>query len=417
MAATSSAVLHVVRLWVLALVLLGANGAAAQSAVTKTVEPSPMSTTAEPSRAPVLVELFVRDGCARCSQAEDLVRELSLTRPYLRTKQYPVDHDEAARSELERRLRGAGIGVGGVPVIVVGGHVLVGFDEARAHQLRNLVDAPQSPLPATDSPAGTCPWDSEECTPADAPATAPADFEVFGRFSVAEHGLVVFTLALGLLDGFNPCAMWVLLFLLAMLAGQRDRKRMALTAGTFVVASGVVYYAFMAAWLNVFLLVGVSRTIQVVLGGVAVVIGLVNVKDFVAFGTGVSFSIPEAAKPGIYARVRKVLHTERLAASMLGVAVLAVLVNFVELLCTSGFPAIYTSVLARHDLSTIERAAYLGLYNLAYIVDDAVMVTIAVATLSRKRLTEVGGLWLKLVSGIVMVTLGVVLLVHPQWLI
>lgn len=103
-------------------------------------------------------------------------------------------------------------------------------------------------------------------------------------------------------------------------------------------------------------------------------------------------------------------------ASALGVAVLAVLVNFVELLCTAGFPAVYTSVLARMELSAGARAAYLGLYNLAYVADDALMVTLAVVTLSRRRLTEVAGRWLKLASGLVMLALGFVLLLSPEWL-
>ena len=119
--------------------------------------------------------------------------------------------------------------------------------------------------------------------------------------------LPLFTLALGLLDGFNPCAMWVLLFLLSLLVRLQDRRRMAMVAGTFVLASGAVYYAFMAAWLNVFLLVGMTAALRVGLAVLAMLIGLINVKDFFAFRRGVSLSIPASAKPGIYARARAIL--------------------------------------------------------------------------------------------------------------
>lgn len=107
-----------------------------------------------------------------------------------------------------------------------------------------------------------------------------------------------------------------------------------------------------------------------------------------------SLSIPESAKPGIYARVREILREYTLAGSMLGVAVLAVLVNFVELLCAAGLPAIYTAVLAQRELSSWRRLAYIGLYNLAYMADDAAMVTVAVVTSSRRRLAETAGRWL-----------------------
>ncbi|UCH91568.1 MAG: NrdH-redoxin, partial [Nitrospirota bacterium] len=193
-------------------------------------------------------------------------------------------------------------------------------------------------------------------------------------------------------------------------------RKMFLLAGTFVLVSGVVYFAFMAAWLNVFLFIGYVRIIQVMMGGLAVGIGLVNVKEFWAFGQGLSLAIPESAKPGLYARVRKILAAEHLSQAMLGILVLAILVNMVEFVCTAGFPAMFTQVLSQQGLTTSEYYGYLGLYNLAYIADDALMVTIAVVTLSHHKLQEQEGRWLKLISGLVMLGLGVLLLIAPEWL-
>jgi glutaredoxin len=371
--------------------------------------------------AGAVVELYTRKGCPRCAEAKAFLDALSRERPGLRVVERPVDTDADARGELERRLREAGITVAGVPAFVVRGQVLVGFDATgtTGERIKALLDAkpPSDAGALAKLPPGTCGLDEETSCDEPGDPSGDVDTSLFGRLSVSRLGLPLFTVALGLLDGFNPCAMWVLLFLLAMLAGQRDRKRMAVTAGTFVLASGAVYYAFMAAWLNVFLIIGVSRTVQAVLGVVALGIGILNTKDFFAFQRGPSLSIPASAKPGIYARVRQALRADTLAASALGVAVLAVLVNFVELLCTAGFPAVYTSVLAQAELSAWARAAYLGLYNLAYIADDALMVTIAVVTLSRRRLTEVAGRWLKLTSGVVMLGLGLALLLAPEWLV
>lgn len=192
---------------------------------------------------------------------------------------------------------------------------------------------------------------------------------------------------------------------------------MAMVAGTFVLASGAVYYAFMAAWLNVFLLVGMTAALRVGLAVVAMLIGLINVKDFFAFRRGVSLSIPESAKPGLYVRARAILKAESLPASLAAVAALAVVVNFVELLCTAGLPAIYTAVLTSQGLSPLAHYGYLGLYILAYIADDALMVGTAVLALGSGKLTERGGRLLKLLSGVVMLALGVVMLLRPQWLL
>lgn len=211
--------------------------------------------------------------------------------------------------------------------------------------------------------------------------------------------------------------MWMLLFLLSLLVNLRDRAKMLLIGGVFILVSGLVYFAFMAAWLNVFLTVGFSRITQVILGVVALVVGLVNSKDFFAWGRGVSLSIPDSAKPGIYARVRRIVQAEDVAGALVSVIVLAVLVNMVELLCTAGFPAIYTHVLTLRQLPWWAYYGYLGLYNLAYMLDDTILLLIGVVTLSRHRLQEREGRWLKLCSGVVMCALGVTLLVKPEWLV
>ena len=247
-------------------------------------------------------------------------------------------------------------------------------------------------------------------------SSGSVETELFGTLSVSRLGLPLFTLALGLLDGFNPCAMWVLLFLLSLLLHLHDRKRMALVAGTFVLVSGAVYYAFMAAWLNIFLLVGISASLRLALGGVALVIGAVNIKDFLKPGQGFSLSIPAAAKPGLYARIRAILGANRLLPSLAGVAALAVVVNFIELLCTAGLPAIYTAVLTQQGLSPLAHYAYLGLYILGYIADDTVMVATAVIALSSNKLSEHAGRWLKFLSGAVMLALGGIMILRPEWL-
>ncbi len=343
-----------------------------------------------------VLEVFVRDGCPHCADAKRFLAELAVQRPGLAIVYREVDRDPAARDALIEISRQAGAWPPGVPTFVFGAQVLVGFDDGEhvgAELLRLLDEA------APQAPPGT------------------VESGLFGTLRASELGLPLFTLALGLLDGFNPCAMWVLLFLLSLLVRLQDRRRMAMVAGTFVLASGAVYYAFMAAWLNVFLLVGMTAALRVGLAVLAMLIGLINVKDFFAFRRGVSLSIPESAKPGIYARARAILKAESLPASLAAVAVLAVVVNFVELLCTAGLPAIYTAVLTSQDLSPLAHYGYLGLYILAYIADDALMVGAAVLALGSGKLDERGGRRLKLVSGAVMLALGLVMLLRPQWLL
>jgi hypothetical protein len=239
---------------------------------------------------------------------------------------------------------------------------------------------------------------------------------VFGRLSATRLGMPLFTLAIGLVDGFNPCAMWILLFMLSILVNLKDRVRILAIAGTFVVVSGLAYFAFMAAWLNIFALIGYLRPIQIGLAVMAILIGSVHVKDFFAFKQGLSLSIPESSKPGIYARVRRIVTAEHLTGAIMGAIALAVLVNIIELLCTAGLPAMYTNILAQQGYSSITRYAYLALYVVAYMFDDGLMVAIVVLTLSKRKLQESQGRWLKLISGAAILLLGIIMLLKPELL-
>lgn len=348
--------------------------------------------TAETKPEIGILQVYVRDGCPHCAEAKQFLPQVGAQRPYLKIVYRSLDQEPSARTELIELSQRAGIWPPGVPTFVMRDKVLVGFHDAE-----------------TSGPALLAFID-------DAVTSQQVDGGWFGNISVERLGLPMFTLALGLLDGFNPCAMWVLLFLLSLLVRLQNRKRMALVAGTFVLVSGIVYYAFMAAWLNVFLIMGMSNPVRWTLAGLALLIGAVNVKDFFAFKQGISFSIPEAAKPGLYARMRQLMQMDNLATSLLSVTGLAILVNFIELLCTAGLPAIYTAVLSQQGLSMLQYYAYLLLYILAYIADDSLMVLIAVVTLGSRKLTEQSGRWLKLISGGVMLALAATMLLRPEWL-
>jgi len=350
------------------------------------------------------LEVFVRPGCSYCEEAKNFLTKLQRQRPELSVRIRDIAQDADAFQELSLLAHRYGIRPVGVPAFYLHGQLIVGFVSAEitGKAIESLLDraAPSNESDFSDgaSTSGT--------------VTVP----FLGPLNVGDLGLPLFTIILGLLDGFNPCAMWVLLFLLSMLVNLHDRKKMFLIGGMFVAVSGLVYFAFMAAWLNLFLVIGISRITQALLGAVATIIGLLNVKDFFAFGRGVSVGIPEAAKPGIYAQVRRVLGAENLVGALSAVAVLGALVNSVELLCTAGLPAIYTRVLTTFALPTAAYYAYLVLYNLAYIADDSLMLAVAVVTLSREKLQEKGARWLKLISGVVMLVLGLLLILHSEWL-
>ena len=361
----------------------------------------------------VEIEVFVREGCPHCADAKVFLEKLRQEKPGLVVTLRDVMREPDSLRRLEELMSRTAGGAVSVPAFVIRGELLVGFvDEATTgERIRAMVAGPAPAAPGDAD--GKCPI-GEELPCADASKTPDAGTVTIPwidmRISIDDLGLPLFTIVIGLLDGFNPCSMWVLVLMISMLAAVGDRRRMLAVAGTFVAVQGIAYYAFMAAWLNLFLLIGLSRASEVVLGAIALVAGAINVKDFLAFGRGVTLSIPKSAKPGIYQRMRALMNEKSLAAAIAGTIVLGVLVQLVELVCTSGLPALYTRILTLRQLDPWTYYGYLLLYNVMYMVDDVMILAIGVVTLSQHRLQEKEGRLLKLVSGLVMLGLGIYLI-------
>lgn len=342
------------------------------------------------------IHIYWREGCPHCAKAHVFLKQLHIEQPELQIIETDIRASESNLEAFLRLNKQLGIERPGVPLILVCQQALVGFDHASTtgQEIRELL---KTSTPSSDN-------------------RDLIRLPLFGEISISEIGLPVFTIIIGLIDGFNPCAMWVLLFLLSLVVNVKDRKRIFAIAGTFVLVSGLVYFAFMAAWLNLFKVIGWSRGLQITLAFFALFMGLIHIKDFVAFKKGFSFSIPDKYKPAIYKQSRKVIKQHHIGLSIVSVAILAIMVNFIELLCTAGLPALFTQILVQQDLSDAGYYGYLALYNLAYIFDDSVMVAIAIIGLRHNKLQEQQGKWLKLLSGVTIILLGILLLLKPEWL-
>jgi hypothetical protein len=379
-------------------ILLAANAALAQ---TPWVEQVP------DGNVRVHLYFFWSETCPHCLEARPFVEAIPTERPWVILH----SHEVARHPENVRRFVDLAASLGqtaeGVPTLIACGVMDVGWDDAAtsgAALVRRLDEC------RTQAEQGTMPG---AATPEPGKRLR---VPVLGEMDADSLSLPVFTLVLAGLDAFNPCAFFVLLFLLSLIAHQKDRRRMSVIGGVFVLTSGLMYFAFMAAWLNVFQLLGALAWITLAAGLLAIVVGAINIKDFFAFERGVTLSIPESRKPDIYRRARMILNADNLPAMLGATVVLAVAANFYELLCTAGFPMIYTRLLTLGDLTAGARYGYLALYNLIYVLPMALIVMVFVRTLGTHRLTEREGRLLKLLSGLMMLQLGVLLTVAPAQL-
>jgi cytochrome c biogenesis protein CcdA/glutaredoxin len=339
------------------------------------------------------LRVYTRPGCSHCEDAKHFLKDFELKHPDILISYYDIWDRPEYMQELQNYAREHGISQIAVPFFRGPNGHLIGFgapEEMEGKILRLFERKSQDIL------------------------TSVIHVPFIGKVDIANYTPLFLTVTLGLLDGFNPCAMWVLLILLSLLIHLKDRKRIFLIAGVFVVMSGVIYFLFMSSLLVFYDYMGMSRWFQILIGSLALFIGLVHIKDFFWFAKGFSLSIPNSFKTKIAQRSAKIVKLDSLWLALASAAALAFFVNFVELLCTAGLPAIYTQILAQNKIIGAERYLYLFVYTLFYMLDDALMVFIASWTLSQTRLQEKAGRWLKLVSGLVLLVLAVLMILFPE---
>ena len=351
----------------------------------------------------VHLHLFWSLHCPHCLVARPQIQALAAEHPWLRLHDYEISQSPANLERFVAMAAGLGEEAQAVPTLFYCGHMSVGWDDtpaARSALLAELANCRRSGAagaPTTDAPR-------------------PIRLPLFGEIDPATLSLPAMTIVLAALDAFNPCAFFVLLFLLSLLVHQRRRSRMLVIGGVFVAVSGLMYFAFMAAWLNLFLVLGSLPWITAIAGVLALLIGAVNIKDFVIFRQGVSLSIPEGRKADIFQRGRRILNADSLPAMLAATVFLAVAANFYELLCTAGFPMVFTRLLTLQVHDTARHYLYLALYNLIYILPLLLIVVAFVRSMGARKLSEREGRLLKLLSGLMMAGLGVFLLAAPEML-
>jgi len=342
-------------------------------------------------------------GCTHCTSAKPFLDDLKRRYPSLLVESWEVLEHRENIPRLMEMAKARNREATGVPVFIIGEQMFSGFSPQIAGEVESAVQAALEPAETS----------KQEPPPASA---APLLIPLLGAVDASTLSLPVFTVLIATLDSFNPCAFFVLFFLLSLLVHAHSRPRMLLIGGLFIFFSGLVYFLFMAAWLNLFLLTGTLPAITVAAGAIALLVAIVNIKDFFFFRQGISLSIPEQHKPKLFARMRALLRADSLISMVAGTTVLALAANSYELLCTAGFPMIFTRILTLRELPTPQYYGYLAFYCGVYIIPLALIVAIFTVTLGARKLTEWQGRVLKLVSGMMMLCLGLVLLIDPSLL-
>ncbi len=385
-----------------------------------------------PGKKQFTVYFFWGEGCPHCAEEKPFLEALQQRHPGMDIRSYEVWHDKQNAALLADLSRAYQNSLSGVPTTFVDRKVFVGFTEQTGRQLAFAVErcAEEPCVDPLDILTGTVtlkapdrkgPAESKPLSVSRAAASPHAEDAVIelpllGSVDTTATSLPLITVIIAGMDSFNPCAFFVLLSLLGLMVHARSRNRMLFVGGVFVFFSGFIYFLFMAAWLNLFLVMGQVALITRIAGGLSLVIAVINIKDFFLFKKGVSLTIPDSAKPKLFDRMRRLIHASSFLPLLLGTTVLAIAANSYELLCTAGFPMVYTRILTLNKLTLVSYYLYLALYNVVYVVPLLLIVVVFGITLGKRQLTEWQGRLLKLVSGAMMLGLALVLLINPALL-
>ncbi len=348
----------------------------------------------------IQIDFFYSKYCLNCIEEKEYLHELANRYPEVEIIEYEIiDHPENQKilqsfyekyqvPKNERRP----------PTTFTPNAYFVGFNEKVAEDIENCL---------------------KECLGQEKTGFGKINIPFLGTVDTSKMSLPVLTIVFGAFDGFNPCAMWVLLFLVALLINTHSKKRMWLIAGTFVLVSGIVYFLILTAWLNLFLAISYVNLTRILIGALAVGVGIWQLKTFITYHPGVCRAI------GLKARMEGKLkeRAEKIVASPVtwvmlgGVVILALGVNLIEFFCSAGLPTIYTRILAMSNLSSLGHNLYLLLYTFIFMLDDIIIFSIAVFALSKIGFTEKYNYWTTLIGGLLILILGFLLIFKPELLI
>lgn len=349
----------------------------------------------------VVVDLwfFWSANCPHCKEAHPHIKKMGQEMPWVKLHSLRLDGQPENIATYRRLADAIGEDARSVPAFVFCGHMLVGWDSGGIieQSVRNgLLSCRKESVEQNAGPVH------------------PIVLPVFGEIDPKVWSLPAFTIVIAVLDSFNPCAFFVLLFLLSLLVHAGSRRRMLAIGSLFILVSGIVYFAAMAAWLNLFTMVGHLPLVTLVAGLIAVAIALVNIKDYFWFKQGVSLTMSKSNRGKLMQRTRSLVTNGSMPTMVAATLSLAAVANLYELLCTAGFPMVYTRLLTLNNLGTAEYYLYLLLYNVVYILPLLLIMTIFVVTLGQRKLQEHEGRVLKLLSGLMMLTLGALLVFTPE---
>lgn len=361
--------------------------------------------------------LFHSSTCPHCKEERTYLKQLENKYDYLNVLEYEVHDYISVTTKVRDELK---IKESYVPITIVGSDYIIGFSTSTKSEIESLIkkyhdndlcDAVDLIIKGKNI---------DNCVKKNNNIKIENTFKnlpILGKVDVKKASLPLISIIIGLVDGFNPCAMWILLFLITMLINMKNRKRMWILGFTFIISSAFVYLMFMLAYLQIASTL-VQTWFKYLIALVAFVGGIINLNAYFKTrkkDTGCTVTNIDKRRKIIF-RIKRILTEKSFVLAFLGIIFLAFSVNLIELACSAGLPVLFTQIIALNNLSVFDTAIYFFLYLLFFMIDDIIVFIIAMITFKVTGISNKYSKYSHLIGGIIMVIIGILMAFKTEWL-
>lgn len=393
----------------------------------------------------ITLYLFHGDGCPHCAAEQDYLEEIQEKYPELEIIKYEVWYNYENAELLEKVEEKFKIKRSGVPTTVIGNTVISGYNESLSGKIEraikyymendyeDVIVKIKADMYVEDKKDEDVKGQEKENVndkikdenyivdefskqEKKSDESMTVDVPIFGKLNLKNVGLTTAAVVIGLIDGFNPCAMWILLFLISVLIGMKNRKRMWALGLTFLITSALVYMVIMLSWISIAVKITTVVLIRNIIAIIALIGAFVNIMSFIKSSDSGCEVVDDKKRKKIFSRIRKFTSEKSFILALLGIMGLAVSVNLVELACSAGLPLVFSELLALNDISSFMKFMYTLLYIIFFLLDDLIVFFIAMFTMKATGISTKYGKVSHLIGGIIMLLIGVLLLVKPDLL-
>lgn len=375
----------------------------------------------------VKLYFFHGDGCPHCAEEEKLLKDISKDYPNVKIIELEVWNNKNNALLMKKVGNLMDADITGVPLTVIGSTAIAGYNDSIGQKINrallfytennsNYIDLVSNIKNGTYTKGSKKIKDEFSIEDKKSDSSSTIKVPIIGNVNMKNVSIPIAAATIGLIDGFNPCAMWILLFLISMLLGMKDRRRMWVLGIIFLTTSALMYMAIMLSWFNIVVSVMASVIFRRIIAVIAIVGAVINLKGFFTTKEDGCNVVDAKKRKKIFSKIKKFTSEKSLILSILGVIGLACSVNIVELACSAGLPMVFTQVLALNNVSSISAFFYTLIYILFFLIDDIIVFSIAMATTKITAISTKYNKYSHLIGGIIMFIIGILLIFKPEWL-